>query len=96
MGFKANSIAKSFTYAPSEDKTKYSTIKGKFDAHCMPHKNVIHERYLFYTCSQKPNKTAEEFITMLYKLAETCDFESMNPATIKTVNDSRPHRSWCG
>lgn len=58
MGFKANSIAKFFTY---------------------------HECYVFYTRSQKPGESAEEFIiiTALYKLAETCDFECMTESTIK-------------
>ncbi len=83
MGFKANSIAKSFSYATDEDSKKYNTIKSKFSAHFLPHKNVIHERYLFYTRNQKPEESAEEFITALYKLAETCDFASMKEETIQ-------------
>jgi len=84
MGFKANSIAKSFTYeAGKTSSDKYDDVKGKFDSHFLPHKNVIHERYLFCTRSQKQNESAEEFITSLYKLAETCEFKSMTGATIK-------------
>lgn len=44
---------------------------------------MIHESYLFYTRAQKSGKSAEEFITALHKLAETCDFELMTEATIK-------------
>lgn len=83
MGLKANNIFKSFTFVKEEDGEKFETVLQKFNAHFLPHKNVIHEQYRFFSRNQLRTETVEEYITQLYKLSETCEFEKMEPHTIR-------------
>lgn len=83
MGLKAEEISKAFVYTKPEDTQVYENVLAKFDAHFIPRKNVIHERYLFNTRSQRKGETAEEFVTALHTLAETCDFGTFKDELIR-------------
>lgn len=80
---KANNIFKSFTFGKDEDGKKFVTVLQKFDALFLPHKNLIHERYRFFSRNQLINESIEEYITQLYKFSEICEFEKMEPHTIR-------------
>ncbi len=83
MGIKAEEVSKAFVYAKETDAEKYNIVMAKFDAHFVPRRNVIHERYLFNTRNQRNGETAEEFITALHALAETCEFDSFKEQLIR-------------
>lgn len=74
MGIRASEIEKTFVFDPKEDKKKFETIISMFDSHFLPHKNIIHERYVFYKRDQQHNEPVDEFITALHTLSEMCEF----------------------
>ena len=83
MGLESENIFNSFTYSSKEDKTKYETIVAKFDAHFLPKRNIIHERFVFFSRFQKEDEPSEKFITDLHQLAETCEFGQMRDEMIR-------------
>ncbi|KAK7878016.1 hypothetical protein WMY93_031329 [Mugilogobius chulae] len=74
MGSEAEKIFSSFHFASDDDKKNYDVVLQKFDEYFIPRRNVIHERACFYQRSQQPGETAEQYIRVLYELAEHCDF----------------------
>lgn len=83
MGLKANNIFKSFTFSKPEEGTKYKAVIDKFDFHFLPYQNLIHERLRFFSRNQYNGESAEEYISQLHKLAETCEFKKIDPANIR-------------
>ncbi len=82
IGLKVEEIYKSFMFEIGDDK-KYDTVLAKFDSHFVPHRNAIHERYLFNSRCQKKDESAEEFVTALHTLAETCEFSIFKDELIR-------------
>lgn len=62
---------------------KYKTINSKFNAYFLPHKNVIHKRYVFYKRNQKSNESVDEFITAMHTVSKTCEFGAMGDEMIQ-------------
>ena len=56
------------------DRKKYSKVLDKFDTHFKVRRNVIYERARFNKRDQLEGESAEEYITTLYSLVETCDY----------------------
>lgn len=85
MGIESENIYNSFKFEKKEDKVKakFETILAKFDAHFLPKRNVIHERYVFFSRFQQEEGSSEKFITDLHKLAETCEFGEMREEMIR-------------
>lgn len=74
MGSEAEKIFSSFNVANEDDKKNYDVVLKKFDEYFLPRRNVIHEWACFYQRGQKSGETAEQYIRVLYKLAEHCEF----------------------
>ena len=76
MGEKAEQILDSFGLKPPE-LAKYDTVMGKFENYFTPKKNLIYERAKFLKRKQQPSETIEEFVTDLYSLAKTCEWDKL-------------------
>lgn len=74
MGDAAEDIFASFSWTTVTDAGKYAPVVAKFEAHFIPRRNVIHERYMFYKRHQQPDESVDAFITALYTLSEHCEF----------------------
>ncbi|XP_050504398.1 uncharacterized protein LOC126883193 [Diabrotica virgifera virgifera] len=61
----------------------YSIIIEKFDAHFIPQKNVIFERFKFNTRSQQPGESVDAYITALHSLAEHCSYGALKDELIR-------------
>ena len=83
MGDEADDILRSFTYADGESDASYETVKGKFDNHFIPKRNVIYERALFNSRRQEPGESVDSFITALHTLAEHCDHKALREEMIR-------------
>ena len=83
MGDEADDILRSFTYADGESDASYETVKGKFDKHFIPKRNVIYERALFNSRRQEPGESVDSFITALHTLAEHCDYKALREEMIR-------------
>ena len=73
MGEEAEDILNS-TNISNSDRKKYDRVVAKFDSFFKVRKNVIFERARFNRRSQLEGESVEQFITTLYKLADSCDF----------------------
>ena len=59
------------------DRKKYSKVMEKLDEHFKVRRNLIFERAWFNKRDQHEGESAEEYITALYSLVETCDYGAL-------------------
>lgn len=57
------------------DEKKLQPILEAFDQYCEPQKNVIYNRFKFFSRSQSEGETIDHFVTDLRKLAKLCEFK---------------------
>ena len=81
MGEEAEDILRSTNISDDERKV-YQTVLDKFDQFFKVRKNVIFERAKFNRRCQGDNKSAEQFITSLYNLAEDCAYDELKDQMI--------------
>ena len=74
IGDEAEDILVS-TNITDESRKKYADVMAKFDAYFQVRKNVRFERAKFNRRDQREGESAEEYITELYALSETCEFK---------------------
>ena len=82
FGEEAEDVLKSANITEEERKV-YATVLGKFDAFFQVRKNVIFERARFNQRPQLEGKTAEQYIAMLYNLADSCNFGALKGEMIR-------------
>ena len=56
------------------DRKKYDSVVEKFDSFFNVRRNVIYERARFNRRDQLEGESAEQYITCLYSLIETCEY----------------------
>ena len=67
----------SLTNISTEERTKYSEVMAKLDEYFRVRKNVIFERARFNRRNQLLEKTAEEYITILFHLVDSCNYGNL-------------------
>jgi len=60
-----------------DDLKKTSKIMEALNAHFVPKRNVVYERYIFNMAIQQTSETSDQFVIRLKKLAETCEYGAM-------------------
>ena len=73
-----------FSFESPGDKKKLQKVLEKFDAHCIPQKNVMWERHVFNTRIQQLGETIDQYVTDLRNKAKTCEFVTSLRASSKT------------
>ena len=82
LGDDAHDVLAS-TNISADDRKKFDKVVEKFDAHFQVRKNVIYERAHFNKRSQQDGETAEEYVTALYGLIETCEFGDLKEELLR-------------
>jgi len=82
LGEEAEAVLTS-TNATEDDRKDYDLVLAKFDEFFQVRKNVIYERARFNRRNQLSGETAEEYIMVLYNLAENCDYGAMKTEMIR-------------
>ena len=82
------------THISEEDRKKYGKVIEKLDDHFKVQRNVIFERARFNKRSQLEGESAEEYITTLYSLIETCNYgelkdEMLRDRLIVSIRDAK-------
>ncbi|UYV63592.1 K02A2.6-like, partial [Cordylochernes scorpioides] len=54
-----------------------------FDNHFIGKRNVVYERALFGLRSQRPEETIEEFVTVLHRISEHCEYANLREELIR-------------
>ncbi|UYV79257.1 K02A2.6-like, partial [Cordylochernes scorpioides] len=83
MGDRADDIFRTFRFEKEEEATKIDSVLKAFDSHFCVRKNIIYERAKFNSRIQEDREPVDEFITSLYKLADSCEFESLHEQLIR-------------
>ncbi|UYV77008.1 hypothetical protein LAZ67_14002803 [Cordylochernes scorpioides] len=72
------------TFHLKEDEAEnFDFVINKFDDFCEPKKNVIFERFKFFSATQKDGESIDSFITELKGLSTSCEFESQKDSLIR-------------
>ena len=79
---EAEAVLKELTLIAEARKT-YKDVKEGFDAFFVPKNNVIYERAKFNQRVQLPGETVDSFITVLYGLAEHCNYGQLQSELIR-------------
>ena len=82
MGPQAEKLFQSFNL-PVADQTDYNKVLDAFKGHFIPKRNVIHERAIFHSRSQKEGENFEAFIRSLYDLSQYAEFDNRD----ETIRD---------
>ena len=82
MGEEAEDVLTS-TNITTEERKDYETVLGKFNEYFKVHKNIIFKRARFNCRNQLKGESAEQYITDLYRLAETCEYGDMTSQMIR-------------
>lgn len=74
MGDEAIDVYNTFTFAENESRDELKVVVDKFDQYCKPRKNVVYDRFKFFSRSQEPGETVDRYVTELKKLADQTEF----------------------
>lgn len=83
IGNQALDIYNTFQYVEGESKDNYTDVISKFDAYCQPRKNVVYERFKFFSRSQEEGEPVDKYVTDLRKQAALCEFEDQVDSLIR-------------
>ncbi|UYV83311.1 K02A2.6-like [Cordylochernes scorpioides] len=83
MGDRADDIFRTFKFEKEEEATKIDSVLEAFDSHFCVRKNIIYECAKFNSRIQEDREPVDEFITSLYKLADSCEFEGLHEQLIR-------------
>lgn len=82
LGEEADDVLTS-TNITDESRKKYSEVMAKFDTFFNVRRNVIFERARFNRRNQGQNESAEQYITALYSLVETCEYGDLRDEMLR-------------
>lgn len=83
VGDEALEVYNNFTFATEADKMKLPKIMEKFEAYCIPKRNVTFERHRFFTCVQKMGENIDQYVNELRNRGKTCEFGGLTESLIK-------------
>ena len=82
LGDEAEDVLTS-TNITAEGRTAYDTVVAKFDEYFKVRRNVIFERARFNRRCQRDDESAEQYITTLYSLIETCEYGNLKEEMLR-------------
>ncbi|UYV77590.1 K02A2.6-like, partial [Cordylochernes scorpioides] len=82
MGERAEEIHSAFNLSADDAKNLDKVIEA-FDNHFIGKRNVVYERALFGLRSQRPEETIEEFVTVLHRISEHCEYANLREELIR-------------
>ena len=83
IGNDAIDVFNTPTWDEEGDDKKIEKVLLKFEEHCEPKKNVSYERYKFFSRAQESGESIDQYVTILRKLCETCEFGTLKNSLIK-------------
>ena len=83
IGNDAIDVFNTLTWDEEGDDKKIEKVLLKFEEHSEPKKNVSYERYKFFSRAQESGESIDQYVTILRKLCETCEFGTLKNSLIK-------------
>ena len=60
-------------FTPETDNQVLNKVIGKFEEFCIGETNKTYERFIFNRRDQEENESIDQYMTVLQKLAQTCN-----------------------
>ena len=73
-GPEAQKIYKTFKWEKDEDKKDFDKVVKQFKDYCEGRKNVIFERFIFWTTNQEEGEPIDHFLTRLKTRIASCEY----------------------
>ena len=94
VGSAAHEVSVTFMFDAEEDRKKLEKLKEKFEAYCVPKKNITMERHALLTRRQRAGEPFDDFITDLRSKARHCDLPASTDSLIRDcvvlgINDNQ-------
>ena len=83
IGSEAFRIYKSLEVPTGQNPELLQTLLNMFDEYATQYTNVIYERYVFNTHTQKSDESLDAYIKSLKDLASTCNFGAVREELIR-------------
>ena len=87
MGPECKRILTTLPISEANRKIPEEVIKALRD-YFIPQRNVLYERFVFNSTTQKPGETIDQFVIRLRQLAESCEFGDLRDQLIRCLNIS--------
>ena len=72
-----------FSWEDAGDKSKVVKILEKFEAYCVPRRNIMWERHVFNTRNQHDGKIINQYVAHHKTKAQTCEFKDLKDSLIR-------------
>ena len=82
-GPEALEVFNTLSFDNAGDEKKLDKLVEKFEAYCIPRKNVTWERHVFNIRNQQPGETVDQYVTDLRNKAKTCEFGALTENLVK-------------
>ena len=82
-GPEAQEIHEQFQFTEDGDKKEYLKILEKFGDYCKPRKNVVYERYRFWSRNQQEDEPVDKWVKDLKTIAVDCEFKDQENSMIR-------------
>ncbi|XP_067687858.1 uncharacterized protein [Haliotis asinina] len=83
IGEDALELYNTFHFESETDAMRLKSILDKFEAYCIPKRNITFERHRFFTCSQREGEKIDQYVTELKSRAKTCEFGDLHDSLIR-------------
>ncbi len=74
-GSEAQVIHSQFVFAEETDKDDIKKVLEMFDAYCRPRKNIVYERYRFWSRGQLEDEPIDTWVKELKTISTNCEFK---------------------
>lgn len=71
------------TFKLAETGLKLDDVLQKFEDYSVPRKNVVFERFKFFSCNQQEGQGVDAYVTQLKTLAAACEFDNQEETLIR-------------
>ena len=83
MGPESKKIMNSLPSPTDADKKNPKRIIEELRKYFVPQRNVLYERFVFNSATQKPSETVDEYVVRLRQLANSCEFGDLKDSLIR-------------
>ena len=83
MGPESKKIMNSLPCLTDADKKNPKRIIEELGKYFVPQRNVLYERFVFNSATQKPSETVDEYVVRLRQLANSCEFGDLKDSLIR-------------
>ena len=84
-GKEAREVFKTLPWTEDEDRNKFDKVLQAFEQFCSSQRNILYERYGFWSLHQEEGETVDAYLTRLELKIDNCEYDKTGwPSAVKT------------